>query len=289
MNTGEWCKRTIKPGGKAAYCCLPPAPSFLLLSEAGTHQSTIKTIEKTLPDCPAVAGKDWKCQKTQPLGLPYPGLLVENGKFGSAHTILNWEGWGRTWEQCWRYFGTSADFLTAVACPAGLCHEVRISTVDFCFVMQKLFASCHWWLLQDKSILLQSFVLNKFSKIHVDWKASHKANVFGQGFVLNKQIHAHRNKAFLCYLNIKKAILGSIKLQLKTKWKCKEWTLHTVDYTAMRFALAKIFLRHHQKVIHVDKPWNVCTRRKGTKQECFNAVPHRSCFFLQSCITVTVV
>lgn len=54
-------KRTqavAKPGSEAVYCCLAPAPSFFLLSEAGTQERTTKAPEKTLPNCPAMAGKD---------------------------------------------------------------------------------------------------------------------------------------------------------------------------------------------------------------------------------------
>lgn len=48
----------VKPGSEAVYCCLEPAASFLRLSEAGIQQSTTKATEKTLPNCPAIAGKD---------------------------------------------------------------------------------------------------------------------------------------------------------------------------------------------------------------------------------------
>ena len=78
----------VEPGSEAAYSCLPLPSSFFLLSEARTQQGTTKATENILPDCPAMAGKDRKYQITQPLGLPCSGSLVENGKFGSAHTIL---------------------------------------------------------------------------------------------------------------------------------------------------------------------------------------------------------
>lgn len=65
------------------------SPTCILLfplSEVGTKQSAKKASENTLR--PAMAGKDWQCQKSQPLGLPWSGLLVKKGNFESAHTIL---------------------------------------------------------------------------------------------------------------------------------------------------------------------------------------------------------